>query len=56
MKVTKNIELNMANKQQEILKQYCCCSVASKIYLVANVQKKDSHSFPAPLVFLYFWL
>lgn len=52
MKVTKHIGLNMANKRQEILKQFCCCSMANTTYLVANGQKKDSHSLPVPLVSL----
>lgn len=52
MKVTKRILLNMANKQQEILKQFCCCSVANTIYLVADGQKKDSHPLPVLLASL----
>lgn len=52
MKVTKHVGLNMANKQQEILKQFCCCSVANTTYLVANVQKKDSRSLLVLLISL----
>lgn len=50
MKVTKHIGLNMASKQQEIPKQFCCCSVANTTNLVANSQKKDSHPLPVPVI------
>lgn len=52
MKVTKHMGLNMANKQQEILKQFCCCPVANTTHLVANGQKNGQYSLPVPLVSL----